>query len=563
MSSADFNSSPSTQMARVADRASDGAAPQPSVAASDTIDELLREIGSEETQEAPADGTRQATAPEPDVVVPDFGADSTTLSWWRTRGRRATAGATLSLLVHAAVLFGLSLLFTVVHVVQPRVVIPLEINPRAEQPRDEITTWVAVPQELGDRFEYVQPASTLPVGDLTVDVAPPAISFPNRELTRTARWIVGPPRKAWLPDQNWLNATGAAAGGGLEGRLPDVRPRMLSAWGGTPESEAAVERGLAWLSSAQLHNGAWHFNHHAGPLRGKCSNPGSVVSTTGATALGLLPFLGAGITPDSDSPHALAVTRGLNYLLSRQHVTLVGSDLQEGTMYAQGLATLALCESYAMTGNSQLGEAAQRAIDFICYAQHEEGGWRYTPGQPGDITVTGWQLMALKSGQMAQLEVPTETVVRATQFLTSLQSDEGASYGYLEPGQLPSPTAIGLLMRMYTGWSRDDPRLARGVAYVAGLGPSHDDLYFNYYATQLLHHYDGPQWDAWNEEMRQMLIRTQAKEGAERGSWFFADRHGAQGGRHYNTAMAIMILEVYYRYMPLYTESSVIADGQF
>ncbi len=563
MSSANSNSSPSSHAAQLAERQSNAGNPRPTVAITDTIDDLLREIGSEQACEDPFDGPNRASAAAPDALVPDFGADPPTLSWWRTRGRWATAGATLSLLVHAGVLFGLSLVFTVAHVVRPREVIPLEINPRAERQHDEITTWVAVPQKLGDRFEYVQTASTLPLGDLTVNVAPPAISFPNRELERTARWIVGPPRKAWLPDNHWLDATGAANGGGLEGRLPDVRDRMLSAWGGTPESEAAVELGLAWLASAQLHNGAWHFNHHAGPLRGKCRNPGSVVSTTGATALGLLPFLGAGITPDSDSPHALTVTRGLNYLLSRQQITLAGSDLQEGTMYAQGLATLALCEAYAMTGNPQLGEAAQRAIDFICYAQHEEGGWRYTPKQPGDITVTGWQLMALKSGQLARLEVPTETVVRATQFLSSLQLDDGAFYGYLEPGQLPSPTAIGLLMRMYTGWSRDDPRLARGVAYVARLGPSRDDLYFNYYATQLLHHFDGTQWNDWNEKMRQTLIRTQAKEGAERGSWFFADPRGAQGGRHYNTAMAIMILEVYYRYMPLYTESSVMGEGQF
>ena len=174
------------------------------------------------------------------------------------------------------------------------------------------------------------------------------------------------------------------------------------------------------------------------------------------------------------------------------------------------------------------------------------------------MTVTGWQLMALRSGQMAGLQVPAETIVRATRFLTGLQSEEGVYYGYMEPGRTPSPTAIGLLMRMYTGWSREDQRLARGAAYVAQLGPSRDDLYFNYYATQLLHHFDGPLWEAWNEEMRQTLIRTQSTEGAERGSWYFADRHGTQGGRHYSTAMAVMILEVYYRYMPLYTETSVV-----
>jgi hypothetical protein len=229
-------------------------------------------------------------------------------------------------------------------------------------------------------------------------------------------------------------------------------------------------------------------------------------------------------------------------------------------MYAQGMATLALCEAYAMTGNNQLGRAAQSALDFICAAQHEEGGWRYFPGQPGDMTVTGWQLMALKSGQMANLEVPHATVTRAKRFLSQMQSAEGAYYGYMEPGKAPTPTAVGLLMRMYTGWPRDDDRLTAGVEYLAGLGPSRDDVYFNYYATQVLHHYEGPHWSSWNERMREYLLDTQEIEGPERGSWYFYDRHGIQGGRHYTTAMALMILEVYYRYMPLYTESSVRDD---
>jgi hypothetical protein len=229
-------------------------------------------------------------------------------------------------------------------------------------------------------------------------------------------------------------------------------------------------------------------------------------------------------------------------------------------MYAHGLATLALCEAYNMTGDGQLGRAAQSALDFICSVQHEGGGWRYFPGQPGDMTVTGWQLMALKSGQMAQLDVPQETIIRAVRFLNEMQSERGAYYGYMEPGKLPSPTAIGLLMRMYTGWSRDDDRLAQGVQYLAELGPSREDMYFNYYVTQVLHHHEGPDWDEWNERMRQFLIDTQGTEGFERGSWYFADRHGAQGGRHYTTCMALMILEVYYRYMPLYTESSVRDD---
>jgi hypothetical protein len=110
---------------------------------------------------------------------------------------------------------------------------------------------------------------------------------------------------------------------------------------------------------------------------------------------------------------------------------------------------------------------------------------------------------------------------------------------------------------MYLGWSRQDERLQRGVNYLAHRGPSTSDMYFNYYATQVLHHYGGQTWDPWNVTMRDFLIASQASMGHERGSWFFADPHGSVGGRHYTTAICTMTLEVYYRYMPLYGEDAV------
>ena len=126
-------------------------------------------------------------------------------------------------------------------------------------------------------------------------------------------------------------------------------------------------------------------------------------------------------------------------------------------------------------------------------------------------------------------------------------------------GKTSTPTAVGLLIRMYLGWQQDDPRLQRGVAFLMEEGPSKDDMYFNYYATQVLHHYGGPDWPKWNVPMRDYLIATQATTGHERGSWFFVDQHGVQGGRLYTTAMCTMILEVYYRHMPLYGEDAVDA----
>ncbi len=344
-------------------------------------------------------------------------------------------------------------------------------------------------------------------------------------------------------------------GGGWQGRSQQARSRLLAARGGSPASEDAVALGLQWLAEHQSENGSWRFDLQ-GPCRGQCENAGTVATTTGATALALLPFLGAGHT-HIEGPYRDTVQRGIYYLTSRMLKSPHGGDFQEGTMYAQGLAAIALCEAYGMTRDEALRPFAQAAIDFICHAQHPRGGWRYFPGQPGDTTVTGWQLMALKSARLAGLEVPSPVIELVKAFLDSVQLADGALYGYQEAEKAAGPTAVALLCRMLLGWTQKDDRLRRGVDFLIVVGPSPSDMYFNYYSAMVLNHHDGPQWPAWNVKLRDYLVETQAQQGHQRGSWFFHDKHGDLAGRLYNTAMCIMTLEVYYRYMPLYGEDAL------
>jgi hypothetical protein len=169
-------------------------------------------------------------------------------------------------------------------------------------------------------------------------------------------------------------------------------------------------------------------------------------------------------------------------------------------------------------------------------------------------------MMALKSAYMAGLSVPSPVIDLANRYLDSVQLGKGAFYGYMMRAKTPTPTAVGLLIRMYLGWNQDDPRLARGVSFLMEEGPSKKDMYFNYYATQVMHHYGGEGWPKWNVQMRDYLIATQATTGHERGSWFFLEQHGVVGGRLYTTAVCIMILEVYYRHLPLYGEAAIDED---
>jgi len=349
--------------------------------------------------------------------------------------------------------------------------------------------------------------------------------------------------------------------GMLDGRDGDLKKQLLEE-GGSPDTEEAVRRGLRWLAAHQLDDGSWRFNHQQAGICKYCPNPGSHGSSTAATGLALLPFLGANQT-HRKGDYQEQVRKGLDFLKRKMISTPLGGDLQDGiNLYSQAIATLALCEAYAMTRDEELHKPCVAAVTFIVNSQDKKGGgWRYFPGQVGDTTVTGWMLMALKSAQLTYLPVPDETWTLAKKFLDGVQDEAGAAYGYQSPAKNePTMTSIGILCRMYGGWPRSQPALQRAVRGLARKGPSDHDQYYNYYATQDLRHFGGPEWIAWNEEMKAFLLQSQSREGHSSGSWHFPDKHGDQGGRLYNTALSILILEVYYRYLPIYGQRVTGAD---
>ncbi len=371
-----------------------------------------------------------------------------------------------------------------------------------------------------------------------------------------------PPPLAATPAE----ARGASA---LKGRSPEARAQTTKREGGSPLSEAAVARGLDWLARHQNSDGSWslHNFHRAGGCNGRCKNPG-VHSDTAATGLALLPFLGIGEThKKQDGQYREVVENGLAWLVRNQRGN---GDLRgqgQGRMYAHGQAAIALCEAYAMTRDEDLRGPAQAAIDFIVKAQHGAGGWRYEPRQAGDVSVVGWQYMALRSAQMGYLDVPGGVLDDALKFLDSCQTDRyGGLYTY-QPGvnyPLPAMTAEALLCRQYGGWSNDHRGMIDGCRWLLEQHPPKRDkpnMYYWYYATQTMHHMGGRQWKEWNDQMRDLLISMQETRGHEAGSWTpvrGGDRvFDAEGGRLYMTALAVCTLEVYYRHLPLYRSVAV------
>jgi hypothetical protein len=230
-------------------------------------------------------------------------------------------------------------------------------------------------------------------------------------------------------------------------------------------------------------------------------------------------------------------------------------------MYAHGQAAIVLCEAFAMTGDEALRVPAQRAIEFIERAQYHDGGWRYRPGprsERGDMSVVGWQVMALQSARAARLNVSEQTWEMAEVFIDSVEHDGGAKYAYQPRSRASAAmTAEALLCRVYMGWKRDWPPLREGIAWLAERHPPRagaPNIYYWYYATQVLHHYGGAQWDAWNERMRDILVAAQETRGHAAGSWRPTGEFSGEGGRIYMTALAVCTLEVYYRHLPIFRQ---------
>ncbi len=465
------------------------------------------------------------------------------------RHRNPLSGLFLSMIAHTILLVALALFVFSnrdVGVIDISAAFSEVINP-VEQP-DESTATIEIeaPEEAESPLEMENTELANEVELLANENEATSIQMPGESNSPA---LVNDPN-ARIP------ATSFPVGGGLQGRTAESRAGLAARMGGSEASESAVENGLRWIVNHQQPDGSWRLMHDAGTCDGRCGNPGSRESTTAATGLSLLALLGAGYTHQTGQ-YQDEVRTGLLYLAGKTKDSPHGGSLAEGSMYDHAIATLALSEAMIMSSDESLKPVVEDAMQYIVSAQHGAGGWRYIPGEPGDMTVTGWQLMALKSCQMAGLEPPAKTLNKAEEFLESLSESNGTYYGYQDSQTKPTPTAVGLLSRMYLGWPRDADQLETGPEYLAGFAPSDHDVYFNYYATQVLFHVRHDRWPDWNLRIRDYLIRTQAIRGHENGSWFFEDPHGSVGGRLYTTAMCIMTLEVYYRYLPLYDSDSL------
>ncbi len=362
-------------------------------------------------------------------------------------------------------------------------------------------------------------------------------------------------------------APAAAVGTLLEGRQEGRREALVDAFGGSNATEAAVARALDWLARQQdRKDGLWSLR---GPyLDGTSAQENRLA----ATAMALLAFQGAGNTTEAGR-HKEVVKRAWKALASRQlpdgRFEISPPIPTHHALYSHGQVTIAACELYGMTHDPAHREPAARALAYALAAQGPNGGWRYEPGKEGDMSVTGWYMMALKSAQMAGLDVPAAALTGIGSFVDEVSVEGGTKYGYRRdspqrpPAQITAAvTAEGLLCRQYLGWQQRDRRLTAGLELLLATKfidwENDKDVYAWYYITQVAHHAGGEPWERWNDRMKAVLPAAQVLKGPEAGSWDPSlDKWGHIGGRLFVTCFCTYMLEVYYRHLPLYADKAL------
>ena len=331
--------------------------------------------------------------------------------------------------------------------------------------------------------------------------------------------------------------------------------------GGTKKSEAAVEASLHYLASVQKSDGHWSpkdsgagredkiFGHDRGGCGANAEN--------GITGLAALAFLGAGHN-HLEGEHRVTVQKALEYLIRNQATDgdLSGQAKLFARMYCHSMALLALSEALAITGDQRLKQAVARGVEYTVQAQNnKDGGWRYQPGDSGDMSQFGWKVMALHSAKLGGVQVEPAMEAKMARFLDSCKAGVDGGLASYRPNEGPNTTmtAESLVCRYFMDRPISSRELQETQRRLLAELPdaSKTNLYYWYYATIGLYQAGGDAWEEWNGELQRVLLSQQVQTGFEAGSWEPNGLWAGYGGRIYSTALATLCLEVYYRYEPL------------
>lgn len=303
----------------------------------------------------------------------------------------------------------------------------------------------------------------------------------------------------------------------------------------TPDSRKSVQRGLAFLASIQTKDGSFGESRYGRHV--------------GITSLCCLAFMADGHIPGRGK-YGEQIRKGLDFVLNNaQETGLIAADTSHGPMYGHGFATLFLGEIYGMSGDRRLREALVKAVRLIVQTQNNEGGWRYRPeANDADSSVTICQVMALRSAREAGISVPKKTIDRAIAYVRQCQNFDGGFKYMLSSGGSAFPRSAAGVATLYYAGIYEDNAIKKGLDYLMDFRHTMGErtfghyFYGHYYAAQAMYQAGGKQWTGWFPLIRREMLLRQDADG----------RWQSTHGDSYGTAMALIILQMPNRYLPIF-----------
>jgi hypothetical protein len=311
-------------------------------------------------------------------------------------------------------------------------------------------------------------------------------------------------------------------------------------------SDEAIERALEFLHRTQDNDGAWR----AGRLR----------KNAAITGLAVLAFLSAGHVP-GEGPYGETVAKGVRWVLAAQQANGLIATEGNHEMYHHGICTLLLAQVAGMTHDSLADEVRQKlakAVAVILKAQRtaglHRGGWRYQVNQTdGDISVTGWQLLALRAAKNVGCDVPPDSIDEAVAYVLRCRDPATGGFRYHPRDRVTLPcTGTSILALEVCGKERHGtPEALRAGAFLLRSPPRWGQSHFFYsvyYGAQAMFQLGNNYWDSYRPRLHEALLRNQA----DNGSWLGRDAESSTYGPNYCTAMGVLALTVEYRFLPIY-----------
>lgn len=310
--------------------------------------------------------------------------------------------------------------------------------------------------------------------------------------------------------------------------------------------DQAVVRALDYLAAQQTPSGGWVVDAYGG-------------ETTSATSLAVMSFLSAGHVPD-EGPYAPTIRRGVQYVIDQQRADgLLASKHGHGPMYCHGISTLMLAEVVGMLHEPQAKQcrlALEKAVTLLLASQQvrkdgsNAGGWRYAPtSNDSDLSVTGWQLLALRAAKNIGCDVPAENIDDAVAYVR--RCGQGGGFGY-QPGAGATAvlTGTGLTALQVCGAETPDDT-TRGLRYLQArpLEPKAPWYFYGvYYGSVAGYKLGDDAWKTLKPHIHDPLLAQQHPDG----HWSAENGNEKGFGTTYPTAMAVLSLTVEYGYLPIY-----------